>query len=384
MHSRRDGRVPGHPVALIVTHYREPHVGGIERVARHHQRELAMLGWTVSAHTTRIPKSAAPVDRDTSGTITRHPAINPFERSISVPVPIPSPGFRRRLTTCAADSDVVVAHGHVYPTSLAAMVAARRANRPFVVVQHNPWVDYAQPLATLERCADRLIGRTLLHSAARVVCVSRATAAYVELVAPSAQTVVIENGVDTDVFHPDPAVPVRRRFTCVRRLVPRNGVDVLIQAWRAASLVDWELVVIGDGPLRGRLEDASSDLDNVSFRGFVTDCELADTLRTSWSSVVPTTSGEGFGLVAAESQSCGTPVVGARQGALPEVVRDQCDGLLVDPGSVASLANAITRLAEDHDQRERLAANCRTRNWSWSRVGRRLDETLAEVVGERS
>lgn len=383
MHARRDAGGPDRPAALIVTHYWEPHVGGIERVARHHRLELVARGWNVSAHSTRIPTGAAGLERDASGTVTRHRAVNPFERSISLPVPVPAPGLRRRLTSSAAAADVVVAHGHTYPTSLAAMRAARRADRPFVVVQHNPWVDYPQPLAALERGADRTVGRSVLHAAERVVCVSRTTAEYVESVAPSAQTVVIENGVDTDVFFLDPAASTRRRFTCVRRLVPRNGVDVLIRAWRMAALTDWELVVIGDGPSRRRLEDSSRDLSNVRFRGFVTDRELADTLRSSWASVVPTISGEGFGLVAAESQSCGTPVVAARQGALVEVVRDRRDGLLVDPRSAPSLAKGLTDMAEDPGERQRMAANCRKRDWSWSRVGQRLDHTLAEVVGGR-
>ena len=384
MHGPRDGGSAARPAALIVTHYWEPHVGGIERVARYHLRELTALGWDVSAHSTRLPSTAAPVEPVTSGTVNRYRAFNPFERSISLPVPIPAPGFGRRLAASAATADVVVAHGHVYPTSMCAWRAARRAGRPFVVVQHNPWVDYPFPLATIERAADRTIGRTLLHAANIVVCVSRTTEAYVRSVAPKARTVIINNGVDTDLFQacPRAEAPPPRRFVCIRRLVPRSGVDVLIRAWRHAALSDWELVVIGDGPARRALEDAGRDLSNVSFRGFVPDRELADTLRSSWASVVPTTSGEGFGLVAAESQACGTPVVAARQGGLREVVRDRLDGILVDPGSVESLANALTDMAADPAQRARMAANCLARDWSWSRAGTELSEVLGGVIRE--
>ena len=262
--------------------------------------------------------------------------------------------------------------------------AARRTGRPFVVVQHNPWVEYPQPLATIERAADRTIGRALLRAAAVVVCVSRTTEDYVTSVAPSARTVVINNGVDTDVFHPcsEATGSTPRRFVCVRRLVPRSGVDVLIRAWREAALSDWELIVIGDGPARRSLEESGRDLNNLRFTGFVTDRELADTLRSSWASVVPTTSGEGFGLVAAESQSCGTPVVAARQGGLREVVRDRRDGILVDPGSAESLAKVLTEVALDPVLRARMAANCLDRDWSWSRVGLELGDTLARIIEE--
>lgn len=369
---------------LIVTHYWHPHVGGVETVARQHARELASRGWSCEVHSTRIPRrpNCRPDVREPFGVI-RHAAWNPFERSIAVPVPVPAPGFTSSLSAAARRADVVVAHGHVYPTTLCALRAARRADRPFILVQHNPWVDYPAPIELAEQCADRTIGRRVMKAARAVVCVSRYTESYASSIEPNARTIVISNGVDTSTFRPTvTGGPPRRRFVCVRRLVPRTGVATLLGAWRHAALEGWELLIIGDGPSRRALEAASEGLAGVQFRRHVTSDELVDTIRTAWATVVPTTSGEGFGLVAAESHACGTPVIAARQGALTEVVCDGVDGLLVEPGSPTELGAAIRRVADDHGLRARLAQGCRRRDWGWSGPGAELDRLLRSVVSD--
>jgi D-inositol-3-phosphate glycosyltransferase len=370
--------------ALVVTHYWHPHLGGIETVARHHVRELASKGWSCEVHTTRVPRRSSRAVDGTCETfeVVRHAAANPLERSVAVPVPIPAPGLTRALVAAARRADVVIAHGHVYPTSVCALVAARRTARPFVLVQHNPWVDYPTPIEMVERAADLAIGRRVIRAARVVVCVSRHTEAYVRSIAPTARTIVIHNGVDTTLFRPADDCRPRRRFVCVRRLVPRNGVGTLLAAWRSAGLEGWELVIVGDGSSRAMLERDAGDLDGVEFRRRLPSDELAELIRTAWATVVPTTSGEGFGLVAAESQACGTPVIAARQGALVEVVRDGVDGVLVEAGSPPQLAAAIRGLAQDAQYRARLGEGCRRRDRSWSGPSAELDRVLRSVATE--
>jgi glycosyltransferase involved in cell wall biosynthesis len=94
---------------------------------------------------------------------------------------------------------------------------------------------------------------------------------------------------------------------------------------------------------------------------------------------------EAFGLVLVEAMSVGTPVIASRSGGSGELVEDDRSGLLVDPDDTAGLAAAITRLAEDHDLRARLALGGRARASTLTPT-RTAEETLAvyrSVLGSR-
>jgi glycosyltransferase involved in cell wall biosynthesis len=133
----------------------------------------------------------------------------------------------------------------------------------------------------------------------------------------------------------------------VSRLSPEKGVDVAIDACRAAGM---PLVVAGDGPQRAELERrAGSDAPGpcaVRFAGRVGDAELARLRAGAAIALVPSRSGETFGLAAAEAMAAGLPVAASAAGALPELVEAQA---LVAPGDARALADAIVRLVADRD-----------------------------------
>jgi D-inositol-3-phosphate glycosyltransferase len=388
----------------VVTHYWDPHVGGIETVARQQAHELARRGAQVEVHTSRLPRTAPQVStwRPPSGDgtvrVVRHAAADPLARALQVPVPLPGPGMARALMAAARRCDVVVAHGHTYLSSAMAAWAARAARRPLVLVQHSPWVAYGPTLDAVERTADRVLGRRVIAAAARTVCVSEHTAAYVRSIVPEAPTVVIHNGVDRARFSPTPDGDGRRDALAgegdagaaarpvvlfVGRLVRRNGWPVLIDAWRGAGLGERaELHLVGGGPDAHAVSAAAAGLPGVRVLGRVPDEELADRYRAASVVVVPTTTGEGFGMVAAEALACGTPVVASAQGGLAEVVRDGVDGLLVPPGDAGALGRALVRAVDDRPLLALLARGARARDLSDVRATDALVDVLLDVVGE--
>jgi glycosyltransferase involved in cell wall biosynthesis len=147
----------------------------------------------------------------------------------------------------------------------------------------------------------------------------------------------------------------------VSRLAPEKGVDVAIDACRAAGLT---LVIAGDGPQRGKLEARAAGGSpiagaTVRFVGRVDEQELARLRAGASIALVPSRSAETFGLAAAEAMVAGLPVAASRIGALPELVEE---GGLVPAGDALALAHAIGRLAGDRAAgaraRERVRSLC--------------------------
>jgi D-inositol-3-phosphate glycosyltransferase len=372
---------------VLVTHYWDPHVGGIETVARQQAERFAQLGAAVEVHTTRLPRTApavsdwSPSSGPGSVRIVRHRAADPLARLLQLPVPLPGAAMARALVAAARTADVVVVHGHSYPTSVLGVVAARIARRPLVLVQHSPWVAYGPLLDRLERAVDRTVGRIVIGAADRVVAVSAHTADYVRSILPGAAPTVVHNGVDTDRFRPA-GVAVRGDerpvVLLVGRLVRRNGWDVLLDAWAGSTLAERaELRIVGSGPDLAAVRARAATLTGVRVLGRVPDETLADEYRAATVVAVPSTTGEGFGLTAAEALACGTPVVASADGGLREVVRDEVDGLLVAPGDPEALASALLRVVGDGALRARLASAARAVDRSADRAA---DATLEVIL----
>ena len=159
----------------------------------------------------------------------------------------------------------------------------------------------------------------------------------------------------------------RVELLAVGRLVAKKGFDVLIDAVRRLDF-DWRLRIVGDGPLllqaaRGGRATPTSRAHRVPRRRAPTpSCPAlyhgADIV------VVPSVidaHGDRDGLpnVVLEAMACGLAVVGSDVAAIPTAIEHRVTGLLVEPGDVHGLANAINELAKDADLRTALGANAR-------------------------
>ncbi len=110
--------------------------------------------------------------------------------------------------------------------------------------------------------------------------------------------------------------------------------------------------VVGEGPLRGELEDLARRLGvghAVGFHGYLDEDELERVYSRSHILVMPST-GEGFGIVYLEAWRHGVPVVAGNRDAGAEVVTDGVDGLCVDPYSVEQVARALISLLSDPER----------------------------------
>ncbi|MDP3685675.1 MAG: glycosyltransferase family 4 protein [bacterium] len=162
----------------------------------------------------------------------------------------------------------------------------------------------------------------------------------------------------------------KRVVTCVSRLVPRKGIDVLLRAFAdvVRDLPDAHLIIVGDGPERARLETLARSLNlarHVYFLGIVPMDDVRRALAVAdvfvLTPIVMDVDVEGFGIVYVEAAAAGKPAVGTRTGGIPEAVLDGETGLLVPERDAAATAVALVRLLVDHSLRTRLAATAKAR-----------------------
>lgn len=268
---------------------------------------------------------------------------------------------------------VDIVHTQGYRASvLAALASLGRPRRPAIRTVHGaPETSASWRLALNEwlgRKADRWNG-------AHVVYVSEELAD--RMGRPPGST-VIHNGVEdppTDGDRPPEFDPGCIHLVAVGRLEPVKDLGMLIQAvamseYRSVT----RLHLVGDGPLRSSLETMARNLgvqDNVRFHGFRTDA-------LQWighaDALVLSSRHEGIPYVLLEALALGTPVVATAVGGIPEVIRNDVDGLLVPPADAPALAAALARLHTDPALRARLSEGGRRRV---------VDEFSARRMAER-
>ncbi len=171
---------------------------------------------------------------------------------------------------------------------------------------------------------------------------------------------VVPNGVDAERFRPlgdglsiesTPLEPGARVLAFIGSLIRRKNVEILpdILARLLPRHPDLHLLVAGEGPERETLVDGAGRCDvadRVHLLGPISEEEKVRLLNRAEVFLFPSRL-EGFGLAVAEAMACGTPVVAARAGALPEVVEDGLTGWLCDPEDPEAFVVAVDRLLQD-------------------------------------
>jgi alpha-1,6-mannosyltransferase len=202
-----------------------------------------------------------------------------------------------------------------------------------------------------------------------VVASAFAAAEYVRAGAPNVRRIPL--GVDLDTFHPD-AAPARTggglELILLSRLSteknPGLAVDAVRRLWDDGMPV--RLTIVGDGPLRRRIERRSAGLP-VRFLGHVADRSAVARLVAGADVTISPSSAETFGLATLESLAGGTPIVVPTAGALAELVGGPGSGVACAPTAEAFAAGVRELLAYPRDAR-RAAARTTAERYPWSQT----------------
>jgi glycosyltransferase involved in cell wall biosynthesis len=279
------------------------------------------------------------------------------------------------------DADIYHAQDCVGGTSLARMKASGAITAPvFRTIHHVD--DFAEPrLFEFEKRAVALSDRRFVVSEYWREALSKEF---------GLDAVVTYNGLDSDEFS---SLPDRSSDTptvlFVGGLEPRKGLEYLVLAMARVRErhPSAKLVAVAKTGFRGvddpawfrTLAERAGIEDGFRIEESVTQDELVQLYADCDVLVLPSRN-EGWGLSLMEAMACGRPVVASRVGGIPELVRDGIEGLLVEPGDVAGMSEAVLRLLGDDEMRARmgLAGQERVGSFSW---GETADKVVREYEG---
>jgi glycosyltransferase involved in cell wall biosynthesis len=201
-----------------------------------------------------------------------------------------------------------------------------------------------------------------------------------------AQMAPVHNGVPVEFLDyrwaPGDAI---RPLLFFGRFAESKGIDTLLAALRRLGDRAPHAILAGRGPLLSEIEaqlDASGLRDRVQLRGWVDHHELGRLLERSSMCVLPSRE-ENFSLAVLSAMAVGTPLITTPVGGTPEVVVDQKNGLLVRPGDVTGLADAISRLQNDPPFAEHLATNgreCVRTSYTWDVAAAKFEALYARLL----
>lgn len=163
------------------------------------------------------------------------------------------------------------------------------------------------------------------------------------------------------------------------RLFERKGAQYLIDAVKLLGLTDWEVAIVGDGPMRSSLEAKAKGHSNIKFYGWISREKLQQLYATSKIFVFPSTA-ESFGMVIAEAMAAEMAVITSNDSACPEVVGNA--GILVPPKDSASIAKALKELIEKPARITTLGKAARKRvldKFTWERCAEQYDKIYREI-----
>jgi glycosyltransferase involved in cell wall biosynthesis len=198
---------------------------------------------------------------------------------------------------------------------------------------------------------------------------------------------VVPQGVNQDHFYPRPHAETKRLrrqrslpekfFLAVGSLQPRKNLAGLLATWESvrAERPDLALIIAGGFGSPFKPPILNTHVPGVRLLGYVPEDELP-VLYSAALGYICASFEEGFGLTVLEAMACGTPVIAARSGALPELLGTT--GLLFDPQASNELAASIEKLVGDPGLQSELATGAlvRARSFPWEKTANRIGELL--------
>ena len=361
-------------------------VGGIPLHTHHLCRDLSRMGYYTTVLTcSRSNHGHAKIDD--YNVIYRKILFSPLGNSFS-------PHIFRTLLKIRDDYDLIHAHCHLFLSTIMASLVRRIGSPPLIITTHGIMSASAPDWFNLLYM--KTIGKWTLKSADRVICYTEMEKDKLAnmLKIDSEKISVIPNGVDTDLFRPDPNNNKQSNqsnaitILWVGRFVRGKGVEYLIQAAKilVKAVPDLKILLVGDGPSKGKIKSLIEKFNlkkNVIIKENVPNENMPEVYQKSDIFVLPSLN-EGVPKTLLEAMACGIPVIISEFPHLEELIKNA--GLTFPKGDVHALADKIMRLIRDRELAKELGNNGRNKiveGHSWGNTVLKTTELYEEVAGRK-
>ncbi len=294
----------------------------------------------------------------------------------------------------ARRSDLI--HAHWSLTGLAGILAGRVLSKPVVLMMHGAEVYVLKGNPLIE---------FVLEQADYVLCNSNFTLSKILEISNPQNYEVISPGVDTERFLPnadtltfrerEPDIPTDHPLVfTLGKFIERKGFSYLIDAIALLTEEPTPFLMIGGrGPLKEQLQCQVQErgvTNRVKFLDYIPDGDIPAYYAAADVFVLPSViddrgDTEGLGVVLLESLACGTPCVASRVGGVVDIITDEENGFLVEPGNPQQIANRISQIIRDERLRKNMGRQGRLsieRYFSWQSQAIKITEVYKTIAGK--
>lgn len=369
------------PRLLAINNYFYPR-GGSETIFFEHNRMLEALGWEIIPFSMRHPANLpSPWSEYFIDDLEMHGDYSLAQKLTRLPKVIYSFEARQRLAQLLDKAHPDVAHGHNIYHHISPSILGLLHSRgiPTVLTLHDlkiacPAYNMLAPDGVCERCRGGRLYNVVVHrciggsAAMSLVVMTEAIVhrllgsyrryvdcfvvpsrfyidKFVEWGLPRAQFRYVPNFVDVARY--EPQFQPGGTFLYFGRVIRQKGVATLV---RAAALAGVRLLIAGTGPDLESTQQLAQDLGaDVTFLGHLSGAALHASIRASRAVVLPSEWYENAPVSVLEAYALGKPVIGARIGGIPELIREEETGICFTSGQVDALAAAFRSMLSRPD-----------------------------------
>jgi glycosyltransferase involved in cell wall biosynthesis len=293
----------------------------------------------------------------------------------------------RQIEEYIQEDEVDLVHTHGYKADLYGYLAAWRCHKPVVATCHN-WVGGTAALGIYNH-----LDRMALKKFNALAAVSDAVAQrLLAFGVPAEKIKTVANGIDVTAFeraHPLPLLKAEGSTVVgvVARLDLQKGFEYLLRAARelCKTFPDLKIVIAGEGPDRNAIEEI---IEQYGLQSSVVLAGQQSNMPAVYAAmdifVLPSLN-EGLPMTVLEAMAASKPVIATRVGAIPSVIKDSENGLLVAPKDPEGLQNAIASLLNDPERRRRLGDQAHawvSQNYTSEAMALKYREMYEEVLGK--
>ena len=273
---------------------------------------------------------------------------------------------KKELEKLVKNENIDIIHAHtIFPQGAVAIDIGKKYNIPTYVTAHGPGVNTLPNISFFRKQIKKVLEKSDKVLGVSQDLVNKINALNIDDI--QKKTSVHLNAVDIEKFKENSSKSKNKKpvVVYVGALEKIKNIDLLLDA-KKQSIIDYELVLVGDGPESNKLKKRvkNENIKNVKFLGYRRDVE--NILPQTDLFVLPSFS-EGLSIAVIEALACGLPVIGSNIDGMKELITPDV-GLLIDPNNSASLNKAIEKILSNNELCTKFKSNARRRAMKFSQM----------------